>query len=248
MPHPPRRTVKSTSREVEQRLLGYALAATAAGVALAAATPASAQIVYTPTDVTITRGMLSIDMNADGINDFLLVDDFYTAPQSRFPLLGGRRLLLGGSPSGSVIPFNKQAAVLNSGSLIGSSRSFQNVHDPRIGMAAAKWRYQGSTGTCCIYVSGNWENVKNQYLGLKFQISGQTHYGWAKLSVKAFEDQFLHTRVNARLTGYAYEATPGKTIAAGDTGGSAARQPSPSSGTLGNLARGAIARTGTKAH
>ena len=68
-------------------MCSYSLAATAAGVGLLAAVPANAEVVYTPVNVTIARGQLPIDLNADGINDFLLVDNFYAAPRSRFPLL-----------------------------------------------------------------------------------------------------------------------------------------------------------------
>jgi hypothetical protein len=57
---------------------------------------------------------------------------------------------------------------------------------------------------------GQWANVKNRYLGLKFQIDGETHYGWVRLST-----QLVQTHITATLTGYAYETTPGKGIRAG---------------------------------
>jgi len=63
---------------------------------------------------------------------------------------------------------------------------------------------------------GDWDNVTNRYLGLKFTIHGKRHYGWARLSVQAKGVIFTAT-----LTGYAYETTAGKSIKAGQTKGAA---------------------------
>jgi hypothetical protein len=68
---------------------------------------------------------------------------------------------------------------------------------------------------CSTY--GKWRDVNNRYLGLKFQIHGKTHYGWARLSVQ-LQQNF---QITATLTGYAYEIIPGKGIRAGQTGGQA---------------------------
>ncbi len=66
------------------------------------------------------------------------------------------------------------------------------------------------------FVHGVWANVRNRYLGLKFQFSGETHYGWARVSVKRQANHFT-----ALLTGYAYETTPNTAIVAGETSGNA---------------------------
>jgi len=60
---------------------------------------------------------------------------------------------------------------------------------------------------------GNWVNVKNHYLGLRFRIGKAIHYGWTRLSVQA-----SGFKITATLTGYAYETTPKKAIHAGQTG------------------------------
>jgi len=65
--------------------------------------------------------------------------------------------------------------------------------------------------------SGNWVDVKDRYLALKFQIRGKTHYGWARLSVNV--TKFPENRIKAILTGYAYETIPDKAIVAGQTKG-----------------------------
>jgi len=73
---------------------------------------------------------------------------------------------------------------------------------------------------------GPWHGAQNRYLGLKFLVKGQVHYGWARLSVSKI---FPFT---ATLTGYAYETIPNKSIVAGKTHGN-------NDTTLGRLAQGA---------
>jgi len=62
---------------------------------------------------------------------------------------------------------------------------------------------------------GQWANVSNRYLGLKFNIKGKAHYGWLRLTVRLSG----HARITATLTGYAYETIPNKAIIAGATKG-----------------------------
>jgi hypothetical protein len=64
---------------VHQQLNMYALAASAAGVSLLAlAQPAEGRIVYTPANIKITEngGLISFDLNHDGIPDFGLSDKY----------------------------------------------------------------------------------------------------------------------------------------------------------------------------
>ena len=87
---------------------------------------------------------------------------------------------------------------------------------------------------------GCW-GVKNRYLGTRFQINGEPHYGWARLSVLRNGRHF-----KVVLTGYAYETIPNKRIIAGRTHDSdETKQPASMKGyaspapTLGSLALGA---------
>ena len=50
---------------------------------------------------------------------------------------------------------------------------------------------------------------KDKYLGLRFIIKGQTHYGWARLDVLSLSHWVIKD--------YAYNATPNKPILAGQT-------------------------------
>jgi hypothetical protein len=64
---------------------------------------------------------------------------------------------------------------------------------------------------------GPWKEAHNKYLGLKFEINGEVHFGWARLSVTCF------TPAAARvlLTGYAYETVANQPILTGKISGTA---------------------------
>ena len=66
-------------------------------------------------------------------------------------------------------------------------------------------------------------------MGLRFDIKGQSHYGWAHLQNV--------TVVGGTLTGYAYETIPNKPIITGKTKGPDVITLEP--GSLGALAAGA---------
>jgi hypothetical protein len=63
--------------------------------------------------------------------------------------------------------------------------------------------------------AGSWVNVKNRYLGLKFMIHGEPHFGRARLRATCSSK----SKVPGVLTGYAYETVPSKPIVAGRTKG-----------------------------
>jgi hypothetical protein len=65
------------------------------------------------------------------------------------------------------------------------------------------------------FYSGSWPYHKTAYLGIQFEIEGETHYGWARLSVKPVN---FAKNVRVYLAGYAYEMQPNQPIRAGDTG------------------------------
>jgi hypothetical protein len=60
------------------------------------------------------------------------------------------------------------------------------------------------------YSNGAWIGKIDHYLGLRFMINGETHYGWARMTITK---GILH----AVLTGYAYETIPNKPLNAGQT-------------------------------
>ncbi|HEV2176201.1 MAG TPA: hypothetical protein VGW33_03225 [Terriglobia bacterium] len=202
--------VSNLSESSLQRLNLYALAAGAAGVSLLAlAPPAEAEVVFTPAHVEImpNGGGFQLDLNHDGIDDFRFGNNagFYLTHLSvgiDFDRSMGGIQVKPGSHFFS-------ALALNRGAKIGSSKSFNpcsGCSSYQLNMASV--RDNGDLG--------DWVNVTNRYLGLKFPINGETHFGWARLSVGV-----RGTTIEAILTGYAYETIANHPILAGQTSGTA---------------------------
>ncbi|HXM21085.1 MAG TPA: hypothetical protein VN948_07470 [Terriglobales bacterium] len=202
------RTTADLPDSVHQQLSMYAVAATAAGVGLLAlAPPAEAKIIYTSTHHVIPQNHhYNLDLNHDGVADFNLSNHYYCGTDFcviwlyALPAAGNAVEGVNGPlvPQQSCDPNDSMiASALSRGSRIGPKAPFCG------GMMA-------NVGWLATY--GKWWNVNNRYLGLKFQVKGKTHYGWARLSVKGGG-----VKITATLTGYAYETIPGKAIIAGKT-------------------------------
>ena len=169
--------------------------------------PAEAKIVYTPAHRRITVGKdVFLDFNHDGRNDFK-----FHALRSTFP--NGTFLALNVYPvkAGEIWGVNELASALPMGRRIGGPKNsyFYASANFMAGLSA--------TSVGARKYSGFWANggkgVKNRYLGLKFVKKGQAHFGWARLSVRIYYSQKV--RIDAVLTGYAYETTPNKPIVTG---------------------------------
>jgi len=190
-----------------QRLNLYALAAGAAGVSLLAlAPPAAAEVVYTPAHIEFkpgSRSFFDLDLNHDGIEDF----SFTNYPGGFFYPALSVRLVDNPPLSGGIQGGGLSALALNRGARIGSSKSFSQG-DSSFGLRLAFVNQNGD--------HGDWVNVTNRYLGLKFPINGEVHFGWARLSVGLEGIQ-----IGAVLTGYAFETIPNHPILAGRTSGTA---------------------------
>jgi len=183
----------------------YAIAASAAGVGLLAlAPPAEAEVVYTKANQRIgPNGTYSLDLNHDGVVDFLIQQWPGAVSGVGFGALFAKAAL-GNGVQGA-------GAALSAGQEIGPSQFFSSR-----GLYGEAMAFVQTTSTFGkIYSSGPWLNVKNRYLGLKFQINGKTHYGWARLSVRVIRK---NQTVIGLLTGYAYETIPNKAIEAGQGG------------------------------
>lgn len=77
--------------------------------------------------------------------------------------------------------------------------------------------------------------VIGKFVGLKFLINGQVHFGWARFNVKIHPAET--TGAQAILTGYAYESIPNKPTITGKTTGPQVETMPPVA--LGHLALGA---------
>lgn len=257
-----------------------AAACATGGALLAEAMPAEGEVVYTPTNTPILVGSpVMLDLNNDGVVDFVLSNNLnaFDRHPSCSPCTFGEHGSLKVSPAqaGDAIwgvtstvyshlsqsqrrrpqrkkPNVKEAATpVPWGVVVGNGpgRSFQSQALPMDSSNSVY--YFGGGGT--VNSLGGWgknRRASGPYLGFKFLIDGEIHYGWARIAVKA---DFLH--LSATLTGYAYETVANRPILTGFTRGSADASSDPSqemqpaaSGTLGQLAAGAAARVASPAH
>ena len=238
-----RRRVGSVPDSIRQHLHTYALAASAAGVTMLALAPlGEAEIVYTPANVDITPygRTYTLDVNGDGITDFTFFDTTY-------PPLGSLWVSGAGSAANGIALRrsgrfqNIGAAALRSGHRIGPKTRFGSGSRSLLMVEG----YDGVYPPYRQWCDGPWKNKQDRYLGLKFMIGSEIHYGWARLSETCSHGDWQ----TAVLTGYAYETIPNQAIKAGqeqgtDDGLEQSDTPNASEAapaTLGHLARGAQA-------
>ena len=218
----------SGPESVRQRLNRFAIATIVVGVGLLVlARPADAEVVYTPTNITIgPNARYNLDLNNDGITDFTISSFFQgdsgpcgaplhaTASVAERPASGNGAA---GSPP----------SALGAGDHIGPKQSFYRGTGTLESDVMTRYEF------CEIQndYSGKWRRSL-RYLGLALQINGETYYGWAELQIM-WVPHFggtPFTAFAATLTGYAYETIPGMKINAGQTteaDGSSALSPGP---------------------
>lgn len=210
------------SESLYKRLNAYAATAGAACAGmLGAAQPAPARVVYTPAHVAFRPGTgYSLDVDHNGTTDFFF-SDFVTFYGGDALLVNAFSMCIPSNSNCHTFDFNYvvagggfryTAAALQFGSKIGSSRLFGRQFSSYVEFMA----YAGPNSRYPRY--GNFVNLKNRYLGLKFYSNGEVHYGWARFTVHVNPNNY---EISALLSGYAYESTPNAPIHAGQTSGTA---------------------------
>ena len=203
-------------KALHRELNMYVLAAGAAGVGLLAlAPPVEAKIVYTPAKIPINvgGGLVELDLNHDGINDFQFNDVFVVERrQGRFPSDAFSYSYLNVGPvqkSNRIYTVESKghlcAAAVPKGRRVGPRSPFE-PGDSSLNMAFAS---NGGAASC------PWRPVMQAYLGLKFVVKGKVHFGWARIKRTAS----IYAGFPAVITGYAYETIPNKAIVTGATKG-----------------------------
>lgn len=205
-------TAARLPRNLERNLLAYAAAAS--GALIGFAQPAVAEVVYTPSNIPMAQGFVGgaitqFDINNDGTPDFAFSNYSYVTHGlgalylKILPDLTGNAVI---GVQGSQRPL---ASALASGVEVGPNANFQS--SPR-GVYQARFFF-GSTRTLR---SGSWLTVETAYLGLKFVVNGETHYGWARIKfVSPVGVNFL----SGSIAGYAYETVANQPILTGQTSG-----------------------------
>lgn len=231
------------AKDFEKHLSVYSASAVMAGVGvLALVQPAEGEIVVTQVNIPICGA--TVDLNKDGKPDFSFAcyasqyeHSFYVKMMVA-PLTGGKSV---GGARGSGGPY---ASALASGAKIGPSAHFSSS----VGIEQLQIERSGGGQSISTYsqysLNGQWGNKGPHYLGVKFLINGQTHYGWIRMSVTRRNHHAQS--LNGTITEFAYETTANKAITAGATKDDSASAKKPDKGpqrpngaSLGILALGA---------
>ena len=96
-----------------------------------------------------------------------------------------------------------------SGQVIGTNQSY-SVTNGLMRDASPGGGCPPSLQNCVPWPSFSWANFPEGYLGLRFMIAGEIHYGWARLSIPS--------ATGFTLKDYAYNSVPDEAIVAGDDG------------------------------
>lgn len=216
--------LKDTSASIDLQRLG-ALGA-AAGSAMVMMTQAEAAVVHPsvttvsvngdPSNGTTWTTFAPINIVGTGADDFALFaarsdsDHSYSSFGLNGTRGGGNNAVLGGTLGNNVWKLASGAA---------------------IGPSASPWDYATARHADIFYVydtggflpASNWDPMSESsptqsgYAGVRFQRSGQTHYGWIKLEISFVGGEPGVWRLSA--TDWAYEACPDQPIEAGATTG-----------------------------
>src|SRR5262249_51978626 len=156
------KTVSILSPLLNQRLMAYALSAAAGAVGLAP--HAEAQVIYTPTDLTIGPGIAYIDIDGDGTSDFILKNRLFSTGYVREASLSVGAYK---SKSAAVIGLphaghgnRPQAYAVPKGVPIGSDSPAQFISIRTNHVASMAFAERNNYSA---YFGGHWANVADQY-------------------------------------------------------------------------------------
>lgn len=185
---------KTTSKNLSERLLKYgAMSAAVMGVA-----EASGQIVYTD----IADQVLNVGDQYE--LDFTGSDNSFTI-NNPDGLAGGNAAIVFPSSGGAFVGITaygfQYPALMVSGQDIGAAQGYTSTGE------RGDLNYYG-----CAYSNSQWcGDVVDGYLGVSFQFSGNTHYGWVRLDTDVNGTNVITVK------DFAYNSTPNESLEAGQT-------------------------------
>lgn len=160
-------------------------------------------IIYTNNDPEFSSETIgdvyNLDLNNDLIVDFTLLSIKDTDNLNYLVISGtGNNKFISVTPwYASPVPLDKSSEIFN---LVGykNGETYESIGYFTIGNCF------GGEALCY----EDWKNRKNKYLGLKFSINGQMHYGWVQMDVTS-PTQWV-------IKDYAYNPAPLMSILAGE--------------------------------
>jgi hypothetical protein len=172
-----------------------------------AAASAGAQVIYTdvnPDFVCHDTDIYVLDLNNDVVPDFVFVT--YDTTMGSYSI--GVAMALPYGPGNAIVgslyygvypmPYS-----LNTGDSIKANSA--TWHNDTVNGGT---QYLGVLYNPGNNVYGNWVGVNDKYVGLRINVAGQFHYGWARLSVSPTSDTII-------IKDYAYQELPNVGITAG---------------------------------
>ncbi|MEX0998197.1 MAG: T9SS type A sorting domain-containing protein [Flavobacteriaceae bacterium] len=178
-----------TQKKFSKKLAKYS----ALTLAIAGIADASGQVVYTDVDPDFAGTVgdsFAIDFNNDGIDDIVVL-----AQNVGYDIV-------------QVVaePLNGVIATSNAGYFYASNLAYGTP----INAATGVFRDFGDVCAGVGYAGSQFCGEGEGYVGVLFDVSGNTHYGWIRIDVA--------DSANFIVLDYAYEATPDTAIEAGDEG------------------------------
>lgn len=210
------------SESLKKRLKAYSLTA---GAVAAGATAVNAQVDYTDLDpdaVASNTDTVYLDLNNDGTDDFVFLASFDTYGSGSFNVyknfavaLGSNAIVGSATSGGYLYPYAiPTGSVINGNLSMNSGSNFQTLG----------WDYFTASGSAA-YTFGNIRvDSGDAYVGLRLDLNGATHYGWARIS--------LNLGGTLTLKDYAYEQTACLGIEAGATTGGLTATPAPTASNI----------------
>lgn len=192
------------NKNVQKKLQAYA--ATAGAIAVSGAA-ADAQIIHVdinPDTIVHDTVFYELDMDGAGGPEMRFEVGTYQASigpinYAEIQMLGNNNNAIIGSLYSGAYPL---PYTLNAGdSISGTSPNWQNA------TVNSGLQYLALT-VGSSYALANWVGANDKYLGVRFMIGSNTHYGWVRMSVSSTADSII-------IKEYAYEALPGIGLTAG---------------------------------
>ncbi|MBN2729273.1 MAG: T9SS type A sorting domain-containing protein [Bacteroidales bacterium] len=185
-------------------------------MAVASLSVAQGQVVYHDVNPDVTfnaNDTLSLDIDADGVNDYFIM---FMATTSTYgfndqifmaPLVAGNMQMAASSGWAS---WNWYGSALNLNDPINSAGNWVcpgGVDSRSRVFFATSWSYVNSPYS---YAGsyGNFNDGTDHYMGIMFDISGSTHYGWVRVNVSVGVNDLV-------LKDWAYDASNDVAILAG---------------------------------
>jgi hypothetical protein len=228
-------TDSSRNKDVDQRSRFYSIAAAAASVSMLALAPkAHGSVVITNTNIPITEKGISIDLNHDGITDVHF--KYFSNPGASD---GSWYFSVKGVVGNAIDAGGEDALALARSAKIGPSAHFGNTSANPLLMENKYCNFYGCQ------LTGDWgANQPNKFVGVKFKIKGQIHYGWIRVTITT--NKVTGEPMKGTVTEYGYETIANKIVLAGLASSNVAEeqiseQTVPSGPSLGALALGADA-------